>query len=161
MLPFLYALERESWRFFMTIICHGFSWIEQYVARGLCQEMTWSQTRDLIFKTKNSCSLSYGIRSASILWTDSQMISKWAVTILQQICSFHLSKRFFLEEARGIKNHLWFISTITQFSKAGLHQIELTNMICIECHAHPILLDLAAVISTCLLSWKKNSNGFR
>jgi hypothetical protein len=58
------------------MMTHGFSSIYYHVACGLCREMMWSQNRDLIFRAKISCLQSYRIRAASMLSTDSQMISK-------------------------------------------------------------------------------------
>jgi hypothetical protein len=34
------------------MISRGFSWIHQHVACGLCREIAWSQSRDLIFRSK-------------------------------------------------------------------------------------------------------------
>jgi hypothetical protein len=34
------------------MMSHGFSWMHHHVACRLCREMTWSQSRDLIFRTK-------------------------------------------------------------------------------------------------------------
>jgi hypothetical protein len=89
-----------------------FSWIDHHVVRELYREMTWSQSRDLIFRAKESCLRSYGIRAASMLSTESQMISKLTAIILLQICLFYLNKLFSLEEGSRIRNDLWFILTI-------------------------------------------------
>jgi hypothetical protein len=59
-----------------------FSWIHYHIACGLCREMTWSQSRDLIFTAKYLCLRSCGVRAVSMLSTDSQMIPKWTAIIL-------------------------------------------------------------------------------
>jgi hypothetical protein len=59
--------------------------------------MTLSQSRDLIFRTKNSCFQSYGIRLGSMLSIDLQMIPKWTATISWQIYLFiYLEQMIFL-----------------------------------------------------------------
>jgi hypothetical protein len=63
------------------VMSHGFSWIHNYIACGLCREMTWSQSRNMISKTKSLCSRSYGTPTAFVLSTSSQMMSKWTATI--------------------------------------------------------------------------------
>jgi hypothetical protein len=98
------------------VMNHGFSWIYHHIACGLCREITWSQSRDLIFKANNSCFWSCEIRAASMLSTDSQIISKWTTAIFWQIYSFDLNTQSFLEEGRRIRNDLWFISTIVQLT---------------------------------------------
>jgi hypothetical protein len=162
MFPFLHVAECDSWHHLVTSNESWFSWIHHYVACGLCREMTWSQSRDLIFRVKHSCLQSCEIRAASILLTDSQMMPKWTSTILWQTYSFHLNKRSFLGKGRCIRNYLWFISTIAQSTQIRLEQIGSKNMACAACHTHPSYSpNLASVTSTCFLQWKKNSNGFR
>jgi hypothetical protein len=53
---------------------------------------------------------------------------------------FHSNKRFFVEEARGIKNDWRFISTIDQFTQVGLQQIGLKNTACAAYHTYPPIL---------------------
>jgi hypothetical protein len=42
-----------------------------------------------------------------------------------------------LEEGNRIRNDLWFISTIAQFTQVKLQQIGSKNMVCTACHIHP------------------------
>jgi hypothetical protein len=145
-----------------SVMSHGSSWIYYHVACRHCREMAWSQWRDLIFRANNSCSQSYGTRVASMLSIDSRMILKWTATILWQTHWFHLNKRPFLEERCCIRNDSWFISTIAQFVQIWLQHIGSKNMTCAVYQIHPLYShDLPLVTSTCLLQWKKNSNGFK
>jgi hypothetical protein len=48
-----------------------------------------------------------------------------------------LKKRSFLEEARRIRNYLWFISSIAQFTQVGVQQIGLKNTALAAWHTHP------------------------
>jgi hypothetical protein len=105
------------------VMSYGFSWMHYHIACGLCREMTWPQSRNMIFRAKESYLQSCEIRAASMLLTYSQIISKWTATILWQIYVFHLKKRSFLDEGRRITNNLWFISTIAQFTQIGLQQV--------------------------------------
>jgi hypothetical protein len=98
------------------VMSRDFSWIHHHVACELCWEITWSQSRDMIFRVNNSYLRLYGTRAASMLSTDFQMISKWTPTILWQIYSFHLNQRSFLDEGRHIRNNSWFILTIARFT---------------------------------------------
>jgi hypothetical protein len=55
-----------------------------------------------------------------------------------------LNKKSFLEEGRRIRNDLWFILTIAQFTQVRLQEIGSKNMACATCHIHlPYLPDLA------------------
>jgi hypothetical protein len=121
----------------------------------------WPQNRDSKFRAKSLCSRLYGIRLGSMLSTDFQMISKWTARTLWQIYLLHSKKRSFLKEGRRIKNDLWFISTIAQFTRVGLQQSGSKNMACAACHSHPIHLICPPVTSTYFLQWKRNSNGLR
>jgi hypothetical protein len=51
-----------------------------------------------------------------------------------------MNKQSFFEEGRRIKNNLWFISTIAQFTQVGLQQIGSMNMACAVCHTNHICL---------------------
>jgi hypothetical protein len=74
---------------------------------------------------------------------------------------FHLQKRYFFEEARRIRNNLWFISTIAQFTQVGLQQIGSKNMACAACHTHLICLIWHPMTFICFIEWNKSPNGFR
>jgi hypothetical protein len=77
------------------VISHGFSWIHYYITRRLCREITWSQSRDLTFRSTNACLRPCRTWAASILSTDSQMIPKWTEPILWQRRSFYLKNNLF------------------------------------------------------------------
>jgi hypothetical protein len=71
---------------------------------------------------------------------------------LWQTHSFHLNKWFFLEEGCFIRNDLWFILTIAQFTQVELQQIGSKNMACTESHTHSSYLsNLPPVTSICFL----------
>jgi hypothetical protein len=119
-LLFLHAAKREGWHHLVTSD-ESWSFLNTSLRR------MWTLSRDdmvtklrLDIQSKNSCLRLCGTRAVSMLLTDSQMISKWTVTILWQICSFYLNRRSFLDEECRIRNDLWFISTIAQFTQIGL-----------------------------------------
>jgi hypothetical protein len=122
------------------VMSHVFSWIYHHVTCGLCREMMRSQNRDLIFRANNLCLQSYGIRAFSMLSTDSQMIAKWTAIILEQLDLFYSNRRSFLEEARRIKNNLWFSSINAQYPEVGFQVISSKNITGGVCHTHSICL---------------------
>jgi hypothetical protein len=58
------------------VMSHDFSSIHYHVAYGRYREMIWSKKPRLDIQSKKSCLQSYGIRTASALLTDSQIIPK-------------------------------------------------------------------------------------
>jgi hypothetical protein len=105
------------------VMSHGFSSIHYHIACVRYREMMWSQNRDMIFRAKSLCLRLYGIPAASMLSTDSQIISKWTASISRQIYLFRSNNRSFLEEGRCMKDDLWFISTIALFTQVDLNRL--------------------------------------
>jgi hypothetical protein len=130
------------------VMSRDFSWKCRHVACGLCREITWSQSRDLIFRAKKLYLRSCGTRATSMLSTNSQMIPKWTANILWQTYWFHLNKRSFLEEGRRIRNNLWFFSIIAQFTQVRRQQSGWKSMACAACHTCAIRLVWPPVTST-------------
>jgi hypothetical protein len=84
MLPFLHAAERDGWHY-LVIGNESCFFLDKSPRR------IWDLSRDDVItkprhdiQSKNSCSRSYGTRTASILLTSSQMMPKWIATILWQ-----------------------------------------------------------------------------
>jgi hypothetical protein len=92
MLPFLHAIERDGWYHYVT---SDESWFflntpPRCILILLRDDVVTKPKLDI--QSKNSCLWSYSTRVASMLSTDSQIISKWTATILWQSYSFYLNK---------------------------------------------------------------------
>jgi hypothetical protein len=156
----LHAAERDGWHHLVT-------GDESWFFFNTFSRRMWTLSRDDVMtkpkhdiQSKHSCLRSYGIRAASMLSTDSQMIAKWTAPILWQIYLFNSNSRSFLEEGRRIENDLWFILTIAQFIQVGLQQISLMNSI--GCIPHsPYSPNLAFSDFYLFLTVKQDSNRFR
>jgi hypothetical protein len=111
------------------VMSRDFSSIYHHLARGLCQEMIWSQNRDWILRATNSCLRSYGNRTASVMTTDCEMIPKWTAPILWQIYLFHLfhlfrsNKRSFLDEGRRMKKTCGSSRQLLCSHKSGFNRL--------------------------------------
>jgi hypothetical protein len=149
MLPFLYAAQRDGWYHLVTGHESWFSSLHHPVECGRYREIMWSQNWDSKFKAQSRCFRLSGIRAAAMLVADSQIIRKWTTHILWQRYLFYSRKRFFLKEGRLVKDDLWFILVITQFSEIAFEQICLKNTILSACYSHPIHLIWPLVTSAC------------
>jgi hypothetical protein len=140
MLPFLYAAEHDGWHHLVT-------GDESWFFFNTSPRRMWILSKDdvvtksrLDIQSKKSCFQSYGIRAASMLSTDSQMISKWTAPTLWQIYLLYSIKQSFLDKERCIKSDWLFISIIVQFTQVGFQQIGSKNMTYAARHSHHIHL---------------------
>jgi hypothetical protein len=150
------TLSITSW----LMMSHGFSWIYYHIACRLCREITWSQSRDLIFRTKSMFTIMWNPRSFYVvdrLLSDIKMNNDYFVTSI----AIELEHAIF---PRGrVPHQKWHVINLDNYS---VH-INRTSRDWLEEHGMRRMRhqsdwsNFVVVTSTCFLWSKKNSNGFR
>jgi hypothetical protein len=137
-----------------------FCWIHHHVACGLCQEITWSQSRDLIFRAR--IHVSNHVEHERLLCcrkhpNDTKINSDYFVTKRLIPLEQAVFPRGRASYQKPVVVHLDNRSVHTsQASTDWLEEHGMRHM------PHlPYSPDLAPTTSTYFLQWKKNSNGFR
>jgi hypothetical protein len=147
------------------VISLGFSWIHHHIACGLCREVTWLQSRDLIFRAK--IHVYNHVEPERLLCC--RQTSKWYQNEQRLFCDKDTYSIWTsdLSSRKGAVSETTCDSSWQSLSsyKSGFNRLARRTWHAphATCHMPHSLYssDLAPVTSTYFLQWKKNSNGFK